>query len=155
LRITNENDVVLSWLHSQVGVPYQVSQIISKGFGLGNLIAPAAAIAATASTGNAQGALIQGMGEIGNAVSHKIPSATTIGSNGSIDSLLGTPALQCEFKDIVSEDLTRKGRPLCQVKTINTLSGYIKTLNAFIAIAATQVEKSGIINYMEGGFFYE
>jgi hypothetical protein len=155
LRLENENGIVLSWLHSQVGVNYQVSQVVNRGFGVGDLIAPAIGIGAGAATGNVTGAITTTASAIGSFAASKIPSATTIGSNGGIDSLMGTPALQAEFKEIVSEDLDHRGRPLCQNATINTLAGYMMVSDADISIPATLEEQSSIRSYLEGGFFYE
>lgn len=56
---------------------------------------------------------------------------------------------------IVDTDNTNHGRPLCQVKTINTLSGYVLCENAEIGISGTAEEADAIINYMNGGFYYE
>jgi hypothetical protein len=155
LRLENETGVVLSWLHSQVGVNYQVSQVVNRGFGIGDLIAPAIGIGAGAMTGNVTGAITTTASAIGSFAASKIPSATTIGSNGGIDSLMGTPALQAEFKEIVSEDLDHRGRPYCQNATISTLGGYMMVSDADISLPATLEEQSSIRSYMEGGFFYE
>jgi hypothetical protein len=146
---------VTSWLHSQVGVPYQVSQVVNRGYGAGNTIVPAIATAASIATGNIAGAAATVAGEIGNFVNSKVPSATTIGSNGGIDSLRGTPTLQYEFKYITDDDNENRGSPLCDRRQISTLSGYIKVANAYIDIAANQTEKDAIVGFMEGGFFYE
>lgn len=146
---------VMSWVHTQVGLHYQVSQVINKGYGIGNTFAPAISTAANALSGNYAGIASTVAGEIGNYAASKVPSATTIGSNGGIDSLRGLPALQYEFKQVVNEDLAHRGRPLCANRQINSLSGYIKVANAYIDIATTQNEKNSIISYMEGGFYFE
>ena len=56
---------------------------------------------------------------------------------------------------LVDEDNENRGRPLCKVRTINTLSGYILVTDADIEIAAMEAEQQEIRSYMEGGFFYE
>lgn len=149
----------MSWIHTQVGLPYQVSQVLNKGFGVGNVLAPLISTANSLLSGNYAAALDDGISgaasSIGDAAMSKIPSATTIGSNGGLNSLRGIPTLQYEFKEIVSEDLTNRGRPLCETRQISNLSGYIKASNAYIDSSATQTEKASIISFMEGGFFYE
>lgn len=146
---------IMSWIQSQVGVHYQVSQVVNKGYGFGNAFMPALSTAANILAENYAGAAATVAGEIGNAAAAKIPSATTIGSNGGLDTLRGIPALQYEFKLVVEDDNTHRGKPLCENRVINTLGGYTKVANAYIDIAATQIEKNSIISYMEGGFFYE
>lgn len=155
LRIENNAGFVMSILHAQLGVNYQVSQVVNRGFGIGNLIAPALSVATSIATGNPIGAITGVASGIGDAVTSKLPTATTIGSPGGVDSLIGEPALQCEFKTIVDEDIEHLGRPLCESRQISTLPGYIKTLGAKVEIAATEKEKQSIITAMEGGFYYE
>jgi hypothetical protein len=145
----------LSWLHSQVGVHYQVSQVVNRGYGVGNTFAPIMAASTSAAFGNATGAVTAVAAEIGNFAASKIPSATTIGSNGGLDSLRGNPAMQYEWKHIVDDDIAHLGRPLCEDRQINTIPGYIKTANAYISTKATLREKETILAYMNGGFYYE
>lgn len=149
----------MSWVHTQVCLNYQVSQVLNKGFGVGNILAPLISTAGNALMGNylgAAGAAVSGgVSAIGDAAMSKIPSATTIGSNGGLDSLRGFPTLQYEFKEVVNNDMSNRGEPLCEVRQISTLGGYIKASNAYINSSATQNEKTSIISYMEGGFFYE
>ena len=56
---------------------------------------------------------------------------------------------------VVDENLAEIGRPLCQTKVINTLSGYILCQLADCQISGTQEEAQKINNYMNTGFFYE
>jgi hypothetical protein len=132
--------------------------VVNRG-GFGNLIAPLAGMALSMAMGNVggvvSGAISGGVSAIGDATMAHIPSATTIGSNGGLDSLKGKPTLQYEFKEVVDEDIEHRGKPLCQTKQIDTLSGYVKVSNAYINSSATQNEKNSIISYMEGGFYYE
>ena len=53
------------------------------------------------------------------------------------------------------ENLTEAGRPLCKVKQINTLSGYILCQLADAQIPGTADEAVKINGYLNGGFFYE
>lgn len=62
--------------------------------------------------------------------------------------------LSGRFIPIANEDNDHRGRPLCQVKTLNTLSGFIMCADADIAIPCTDREKSAIQGYLEGGFYY-
>jgi hypothetical protein len=149
---------IMSWTNTQVGLNYQVSQVVNRG-GFGNLIAPLAGMALSMAMGNVggvvSGARSGGVSAIGDATMAHIPSATAIGSNGGLDSLKGKPTLQYEFKEVLDEDIEHRGKPLCQTKQIDTLCCYVKVSNAYINSSATQNEKNSIISYMEGGFYYE
>lgn len=144
-----------SWIHSQVGVNYQVSQVVNKGFGLGNLISGFASIPSGLLSANYGGVIANTTSAIGSALSSKIPSATTIGSSGGLESLRGIPALQYEFKELVNEDLDHRGRPLCENVRIDHLNGYIMVADADISVPSTLEEQNAIRSYMEGGFFFE
>lgn len=80
------------------------------------------------------------------------------GSSGSIFSfhrLMTIPRIEWYFQRFVGEDRQNIGRPLMQKRTINTLSGYIQCKNANFSSSAFEEENNSIINYMNGGFFYE
>jgi hypothetical protein len=111
--------------------------------------------AAAGVPGIVAGAAVGSIGGIENGLRSKIPSARTIGGTGSINSLIGTPTLYSQFAKIVDEDFNRRGRPLCAVRTINTLSGYIQTDKADISTTSTKAEQEQIRSYMEGGFYFE
>lgn len=150
---------LISIVHAQVCINYQVSQVLNRGFGVGNVLAPLAGVGAGLATGNwfaaGTGALSGGIAAIGDAVASKIPSVSTVGSNGGLDSLRGEPTLLYEFKEIIDEDLSHRGRPLCQNKQISTIPGYIIVSDADISLSATDQEQAAIRSNMEGGFFYE
>ena len=78
-----------------------------------------------------------------------------MGSVGSSDSLVGTPALQAVFTDIVPDDVNSRGRPLCQVRRIDTLRGYIQCIDVEVNVGCTGMEHDMIKAHMERGFFYE
>ena len=63
--------------------------------------------------------------------------------------------LNAKFMTIVDENLTEIGRPLCQVKTIKNLSGYILCQNADAKISGTADEADLVNSYLNSGFFYE
>lgn len=56
----------------------------------------------------------------------------------------------------VDQDPIEQGYPLCEVRQLNTLSGYIKTADGEIAaVGATAQELAQISAYLTEGFFYE
>ena len=67
---------------------------------------------------------------------------------------LQTLTLSGRFLPMANEDFYHRGRPLCQVKTINTLHGFILCSDADVNVQCTDREKSAIEAYMNGGFYY-
>lgn len=65
-----------------------------------------------------------------------------------------TLSLSGRFLPLANEDNTHRGRPLCQVVTLNTLSGFIMCADADVIIPCTDREKSAIQAYLESGFYY-
>lgn len=85
----------------------------------------------------------------------KSPSVSTSGSNGALDFLEYPVILYSRFTQVVDDDNTQHGRPLCAVRQISTLGGYIVCLKPELSLPATITEKEEVIRYMENGFFYE
>ena len=85
------------------------------------------------------------------------PTVSGVGSSGSYlafhdpDNLY----LLSRFIEIVDENLDEIGRPLCQTKQINTLSGYILCDKADAQISGTADEAVKVNEYLNTGFFYE
>ena len=78
-----------------------------------------------------------------------------VGAQGSAVAYAYTPRIETRFRIQAGEDLAQIGRPLCQTKTINTLSGYIQCENADVDLPCTQHERDAIASYMNSGFYYE
>ena len=92
---------------------------------------------------------------IDNASDFLIPSVHTGGVNGGIAVYNQLPAFMAKFYKITGENLAHYGRPLCENRTINTLSGFILCADADIAIPGTLEERSAIVSYLNSGFFWE
>ena len=139
---------------AQIGVPIQLGQNM---FNQGALMGAGGGIINTvkaAVTGDPAGMLINGLTAIGDAaqLTQSIPSS--VGSNGTI-SFNNVFGIMADFLDIADEDLASRGRPLCQAKTINTLSGYVQCHDADPAVSCSDEELDMIVQYMNNGFFYE
>ena len=143
-----------SIIRSRIGIPFQISQVLNSPFGLGNTIGTLGKITAGALAGPG-GIITSTVSGIRNALVGDIPSANTLGSNGSIDGLRGQIQFISVFHEIVEEDLDHRGRPLCQVKQISSIPGFIMCADADIGIWGTVDEQQQIREYMEEGFFYE
>ena len=60
-----------------------------------------------------------------------------------------------KFYTIVDECISEIGRPLCQTKTLSTLSGYCLCSHADVQIGALADEEVKINGYLNSGFFIE
>lgn len=131
-----------------MGVPIQLAQVMSDY------------VNTVGSVSNAVGSLLSGnIGGLINsamsAVESQMPKVSTSGANGSFIETLQYPVLMVEHLKLADEDNAEYGRPLCAVRTINTLSGYVKTGYVDKAFGCTEYERNTINQYMKTGFFYE
>lgn len=133
---------------AQVGQPVQLSQVMHN---VGGAIVSAVGGVASAVAGNAIGAVVG----IGNAVNSVMGKVNTIGVNGSASQLGTPPQLSATFIKIVDENNADRGRPLCQVRRIDTLPGYQIHADPEMSLPCTQSEMVTISGYLTGGFLYE
>ena len=161
-RMRNQNYDLLTDRQFLLGVPIQIAQVGTDYLGTAvsaiNTLPSltAGAIAGTASgTGAITGALLFGASGIYNTLQSAMPQVETSGSNGSF--LSADYATHCitQFFKIVDEDITHRGRPLCEIRTINTLSGFVLCAEGDVDISCLDEERSMIKNYLTSGFFWE
>ena len=145
---------VISRVNARIGMPIQLSQVIAPGMGILSAAGAAAGIAGSLFSRDIVGAITGGASAIGDAIKSQIPSVNTVGSVGSCDALIGSPALQAVFAMTVDDDITSRGRPLCEVRRIDTLPGYLMCADVEVNIGCTAVEHAQIKSYMESGFYY-
>lgn len=152
---------VLTDLESSVAVPVlttntSVSQNLLQsaaglGIGLGEGIAGLF-------TGNISGLLRNVTSlpaNVASAVLSQVGTITTTGSVGSAIGILPEAKLTETFWLVSDSAAADRGRPLCQLKGINTLTGYIQVLDGEFPIPCTDQELRAIKTFTEGGFFYE
>lgn len=93
-----------------------------------------------------------------NALYNKYPQVHSIGSNGSMINFFDLDwglYINYKYLEVVDEDISEFGRPLCKVKRLDSLSGYILCTNAECSITGTLEEAQKVNGYLNGGFFYE
>lgn len=95
---------------------------------------------------------------VSNIASAAMASKATVeltGQQGTY-SIYGTQTLTLSgrFLPVVDEDFTHRGRPLCEVKQINALYGFVQCADADVTIPCTDREKSAIKAYLESGIYY-
>lgn len=133
---------------SQFGVPIQINQNTANV--IGGAVSMAGGLVGLAYgnyVGAAQGVL--------SAIESAFPQVQSKGANGSKVAFMQTPNIVASFRQLVEEDNVQIGRPLCQQKTISTLSGYILCEDADLDSAGTSSEKTEIVTFMNSGFYYE
>lgn len=154
LTLTNGAGNIIGTYHAQLGVPYQLSQVVNRGYGLGDLLSPAVNALATAAADNVGGLAITAASAIKDAASAQIPQARTIGGTGGVDALRGKVTTHAYYYNVLSEDLAHRGRPLCQKRTISTIPGFVMCADADIKIPATEQEQTQIRALLEEGIIY-
>ena len=85
-------------------------------------------------------------------------SGATGGSYISFASDFCSPRVHCFFSILADDNNTDHGRPLCQIRQISTIPGYIECDHPHFTdsvIPLTALEREQALKYMEGGFFYE
>lgn len=94
-------------------------------------------------------------GAIGNAILSVSPRGFSAGTAGGGGALEGFGHVYWRVLDHIDVDQTEAGRPLCKVRTLNTLSGFILCREGDVSCPATAAELAEIESYLTGGFFYE
>ena len=140
---------------AQVGVPIQLSQITKDYLGFGQSTLNAAGnVLQNILSGNVLGSVAGTLTGIGNGFQALTPRVSSLGANGTFSHLHYTPSLYQEFYIPVDEDLEHAGRPLCQIRRVDTLPGYLLIKDAEIDIPGFAGEAEAVRAYLEGGFFY-
>ncbi len=143
------------YLKTQVGVPIQLSQVITDvAGGITGAIGGFMAATIGALTMNPLAVFGGAAAMVGSAANAIRPNVSSVGSSGSFSDLRGLIGIYFEFRNPADEHVAEVGRPLCETRQINNLSGYIKALGD-VPIAGTAGEQAAIKAMIEGGFFYE
>lgn len=147
-----------------LGTPIQIAQIGVDYLGTVNTaISAVGSIAHGVGVGGAVGGLpgaiagatLGAISGIGNTIASSMPQMQTGGANGSFMNMTLSTVLISHFFIPVDEDIHHKGRPLCAVKRINTLSGYVQCAEGDIDINGFDNERKIIKDYLTQGFFWE
>ena len=149
----------------QVGVPVQIAQVGSDLLGTAvTAISGAGSIAGGAVSGFLSGgvggaiggAIGKGAEALYNTINSAMPQVVSNGLNGSFAGITSnTPFLVSKFFKIADADDGHRGRPVCQIGTIGSYSGFVQCAEGDIDISGTAEERSSISSYMTNGFFYE
>ena len=92
---------------------------------------------------------------VSSAVHGRIPRYSSTGYFGSTACMSGTPTLTYTWWILADEDNASKGRPLCEIRQLSTIPGFIVADPDDMSIPCTEPEFAEIQNAVSGGFFYE
>lgn len=92
---------------------------------------------------------------VGSAVQGEIPHLYTAGSQGSGSDMGVAPRLQIVHRYVVDEDNASLGRPLCKIRTLNTLAGFQQAEPDDMSLSCTDAEAEEIRSAVREGYFYE
>jgi phosphate/sulfate permease len=101
------------------------------------------------------GQIAGGASGIYNTLQTAMPQVETGGSNGSFLAPVNNTHMVEQFYKIVDEDIAHRGRPLCELRQLNTLSGFILCAEGEIDISCYDNERKEISRYLTEGFFWE
>lgn len=140
---------------AQVGCPVELSANVTNFRGLLSLAGNGTGIVTSAIAGAVPAAIAGTLSAIQPAWDLMTDNTYTSGSNGSFVDYAMPWYLSAEYTTPAEDYNVDRGRPLCKIKTISDLSGYILCAGASMELAATDYELTEILNFMNNGFFYE
>lgn len=97
------------------------------------------------------------IGGLSSAAQSMVPGGAQVGGgvSGPAPDLTENWYAYATYFDPIDENQTELGRPLGEVKTISSLSGYVQCANAQLAIAGHEEEMTKVNGILNSGFFYE
>ena len=151
------NGVTLNRLEAQIGVPIQLSQVTKDWLGAASSTLSAVGnIVGSAMTGNVGGVISGVATGIDSASRALTPRQQSMGSGGGfIDVYPYSYKLDHQFFEPVADDIQHHGRPLCQLRQISSLGGYMLIQDGDVPIPGTSDEADKVRAYLESGFYYE
>lgn len=154
--VANSSQQILAYMNGQIGIPITLRGSNNADRLISGAVATIGGVAGAIVSGGAAaitGAVASGIGTALEAVGGT-PTTSNMGA-GFASISLERVFLDTVCYDIADQDNTHNGRPLCQVRTLNSLSGYIRVSEGDVAIAAPLPEQQEVKRFLESGFFYE
>lgn len=162
---TLQCDQVLSRLDVSFGAPYPLSNITTPGVSAMSFV-PVVQEAISAVTSFAAGGLsgiaggvshLLGAADSGisTAVHGRIPHLSSSGTSyGGAENLRAIPKLYIRHWLLSDDDNAHKGRPLCKVRQLSSIPGFIMADPSAISLPATSEELAAVRAAVEAGFYY-
>lgn len=154
--VISANGIVINKLDAKVGVPIQIAQVARDYLGAVTSVANVIGGVMSGGAAGIAGAVAGGISAVGNAINSVTPRSNTIGSSGNFSVLTAkAPELDLQFFRPVDDDNTHNGRPLCAIRTVSTLGGYMLVQDGDVPINGTKQEAEEVQRFLESGFYYE
>lgn len=153
----NESEALINIMRANIGVQIPMTQITIDALGsINSITGGVSSMASALFDGNIGGAITGAISGITSTINSMLPQ---LSMNGTISSFisysLGSPQLHAFYNLIVDTNNSKYGRPLCENKTLNNLSGYCLCDKAVITSLCTGDEKEIIESYLNSGFYIE
>ena len=149
-------------VQAPVGVDIPISVVTSAGFGAHQIASilssavPSAIGAAVAGPAGAVAGIMSVAGSaIGSVTESRIAKGSHVGSQGSLINYQLSMTLTAEYTMLAAEDNNSLGRPLCQIRQLNNIPGYIKADPDDLSLSCTVSELDEIRTAIREGFYYE
>ena len=154
LRVRNDANDILASVKAQWGVSLNLKGNTAN---LGNNPVSSLAGMVGMITGGSEGATLghlasTGIGAITGAMTGTV---SNIGSTSGIMCFTRARTFVSRFYKITDEDNTNNGRPLCEIHTPSSLTGFMQVQKGEVEISGTQEEANQIRRWLESGFYYE
>lgn len=149
-------DYLLSTTSAQIGVPLAIANSsINYLTALKGAAGAVGSVAAAYNQPSAEGVL-GAAASVGNALQSFSPQVSVSGSSGGIVGIDPYPVLLTETRYAVTDDPIEFGYPLCEMRMLNTISGFIQCADPEIGLAGAYPEEIRQVgDYLTGGFYYE
>ena len=105
--------------------------------------------------GTGTAAVESSLSAIGDVIQNPVGQLQTSGTNGSLAQYATHPYFVKKYRIIADENNKKKGRPLCRIKTLNTIPGFIMVDSPDVPLNCFEKEREQIISFLANGFFYE
>ena len=138
-----------------IGADVPLSNIMKPGSSTMALAQAGAAMLEATAAVSPSGLITAERAAVRTLVDGRIPHLSTMGSQGSTAQLAGQPRLMVTHWQMANDDLRDRGRPLCAVRQISAIPGYIMGDPDSLSIACTLQEMEEIRQAVAGGFYYE
>lgn len=157
--LVEDNQAIVAESTAMFGIPIQLAQMLPDYLGgLTNTVSAASAavsgITSSSFVGGALNALLS-LTSIGNAADSIMPQLITEGVSGSFIQNVMPPSMTVEHIQLAPENLSEVGRPLCAIRQISALSGFIKCGEVSVDYPCLLPEKQKIKSFLMDGFFWE
>lgn len=154
--IADTSSQMIAYMNGQIGIPISLrgannaNSLVGNAVStIGGILGAAISEAPVAMLGAAASGIAPALDALGGT---PVSSSMGAGFAGITDERIWLDTI---CYDITDADNTHNGRPLCEVRTISTLSGYIRVAEGDVAIPAPLPIQQEVKAFLEGGFFYE